>query len=198
MTTSLRALRHCAILLATCVIIPSAARAQAAPAADSTAPAPPPWQNKVRYGGGLSVGPPLLDARDSTSATRWCLEPPTHRAPGDYGHAGATWRDATLTSLFRVLTDSTEHGVLWRRIVGDAPRLAQGESITAERDEATCRAIADVVHREVLGWRDGPTPVVVLRARDFLLVFPALAARGEWGLAVGMNADHTVKGVVTW
>jgi len=55
-----------------------------------------------------------------------------------------------------------------------------------------------VVNRGVLGWDVGPPPVVVFRVRDYLVAYPSNARMGEFGMAVGMNLGHQIRGVATW
>jgi hypothetical protein len=65
-------------------------------------------------------------------------------------------------------------------------------------DEPTCREIAGILNRDVLGWSVGPPPVVIFRVRDYLVAYPSNARRGEWGLAVGMTLRREIRGVALW
>jgi hypothetical protein len=180
--------------------VPAAAPSAAAPtAADSGrgAVAVPPWRNRVRYGGGPSVGAPPSDYTGAAPPKRWCLES-DGRATGDLGLHGGRWRDVSRSWLRQVLSDTTDLGATWRQVLGGAPQLTPADSITEVSDEATCRAVAAGVHRELLGWRVGPPPVVVFRVRDYLIVYPSNARMGEFGFAVGMTLDRKVRGVATW
>ena len=93
---------------------------------------------------------------------------------------------------------SARNGQLWRQILGGAPRITGADSIIQVLDEPTCREIATIVNAEVLGWKVGPPPVVILRVRDHLIAYPSNVPRGEWGIAVGMNLRKEILGVSTW
>jgi hypothetical protein len=164
--------------------------------ADS-ATAKPPWRDSVRYGGGPSVGAPPSDYTGERPPTQWCLQA-TGRSPGDFGLAGWKWTDASRSWLKDVLRDSTDHGAVWRRVLGGAPQLTERDSIVQLADEGTCRAIAEILNRELLGWRVGPPPVVIFRVRDYLIAYPSNARLGEFGMAVGMSLDRRIRGVAAW
>ena len=171
---------------------------QAQGTSDSSAhglPAPP-WRNKVLYGGGPSIGPPASDFSGATPPATWCLRA-TARTTGDYRGATASWTDMSVPWLHQVLSDQTDLGAGWRRVLGGAPQLSASDSITQVMDEDTCRALAATVNRDLLGWQVGPPPVVVLQARGYLIVFPSNASWGEFGLAVGMHKGE-IRGVATW
>jgi hypothetical protein len=97
-----------------------------------------------------------------------------------------------------VLSDSTNLGDGWRKVLGGAPRLAPFDSIIQVMDEATCREVAQILNRELLGWQVGPPPGVIFRVHDYLIVDPSNARRGEFGLAVGMTLQHRIRAVSTW
>jgi hypothetical protein len=97
-----------------------------------------------------------------------------------------------------VLSDTTDHGAVWWQVLGGAPRIAAADSNVEVTDERTCRAVAAVLHRDLLGWRVGPPPVVIFRVRDYLIAYPSDAHRGEFGLAAGMSLKHEIRGVATW
>ena len=160
-------------------------------------PPPPPWYDRVRYGGGPSVGPPPSDYTGAVPPAQWCLKA-DGRATGDFGFTGRSWRAVSRSWLRDVLTDTTDHGAVWRTVLGGAPRIAASDSIVEVTDEQTCRAVAAVLHRDLLGWRVGPPPVVIFRVRDFLIAYPSNARRGEFGLAAGMSLEHEIRGVATW
>lgn len=162
----------------------------------ATPPAPV-WRDSARYGGGPSVGAPPSDFSGAKPPERWCLQT-NARAPGDFGLVGHGWMDATRSWMRDVLSDTTEHGDGWRRVLGGAPRLTPSDSIIQLLDEDACREIAQVLNREVLGWEVGPPPVVVFQVRDYLIAHPSNARRGEWGLAVGMTMQRQVRGVALW
>lgn len=100
--------------------------------------------------------------------------------------------------LRQVLSDTTDWGAGWRRVLGGAPQLAAQDSIVQVTDERACREIAAIVNRELLGWKVGPPPVVVFQVRDYLVAYPSNARMGEFGLAVGMDLEHRIRGVATW
>jgi hypothetical protein len=97
-----------------------------------------------------------------------------------------------------VLSDTTDFGTNWRKVLGGAPPFAQGDSIVQVTDEDECREIAQIINRDLLGWKVGPPPVVVFRVGDHLIAYPSNAGRGEFGLAVGMNLQREIRGVSTW
>jgi hypothetical protein len=156
-----------------------------------------PWSDSVRYGGGPSFGAPPSDYTGERPPTQWCLQA-TGRSPGDFGLAGWRWTDASRSWLRDVLSDTTDHGSGWRRVLGGAPRLTERDSIIQVADEDTCRAIAEILNRDLLGWRVGPPPVVIFRVRDYLIVYPSNARLGEFGMAVGMGLDRRIRGAATW
>jgi hypothetical protein len=162
-----------------------------------TAPATPPWRDSVRYGGGPSVGAPPSDYSGAKPPTTWCLRA-TRRAPGDFGVTGQNWTQASRSWLRQVLSDTTDHGAGWRKVLGGAPQLAPSDSIVQVTDEVECRIIAEKLNRELLGWEVGPPPVVVLRVKDYLIAFPSNARMGEFGMAAGMTLRHQLRGVATW
>jgi hypothetical protein len=161
------------------------------------APPSPPWRDSVRYGSGPSVGAPPSDYTGAKPPARWCLQA-TRRAPGDFAVTGQTWTQASRSWLREVLSDSTDLGTGWRRVLGGAPRLAPADSIVQVTDEPTCHAIAEILNRELLGWDVGPPPVVVFRVRDYLIAYPSNARMGEFGMAVGMSLRRQIRGVSTW
>ena len=162
----------------------------------STAPVPL-WRDSARYGGGPSVGPPPSDYDGTKPPSVWCLQT-TRRAPGDFGVTGQSWMQASRAWLREVLSDTSSHGAVWRRVLGGAPRLAPSDTIVRVLDESTCRDVAELLNLEVLGWPVGPPPVVIFRVHDYLIAFPSNASRGEFGLAVGMSPRHKIQGIVTW
>lgn len=97
-----------------------------------------------------------------------------------------------------MLSDTTDWGATWRKVLGGAPTLVPSDSITQVTDEGACRAIAQILNRDLLGWRVGPPPVVVFRVRDYLIAYPSNARMGEFGLAVGMTLQREIRGVATW
>jgi len=161
---------------------------------DSGAVANPAWRDSARYGGGPSVGPPPSDYTGAVPPATWCLQP-TGRASGDFGGA---WMKTSRSWLQQVLNDTTRFGAVWRKVLGGAPQITAADSIVQVTDEPTCHAIAELLNREVLGWRVGPPPVVIFRVRDHLLAYPSNARRGEWGLAVGMTLRREIRGVALW
>jgi len=159
----------------------------------STAPAPP-WRDSVRYGGGPSVGPAPSDYTGAAPPARWCLRA-IGRAAGDFG---GQWTETSRGWLREVLSDTTDLGDGWRKVLGGAPRLTRADSIVQIDDETVCRSVADILNRELLGWSVGPPPVVIFRVRDYLIAYPSNARRGEFGLAVGMSVAQQIRGVATW
>jgi hypothetical protein len=156
-----------------------------------------PWRKKIYYGGGPSVGTPISDYRGATPPSQWCLQA-GRRAPGDLGGTGSTWTEVSRAWLHRVLSDTTQWGAGWRKVLGDIPPLAPSDSIFQVMDESACRDIAAIIHREFLQWKVGPPPVVVFRLHDNLLAFPSNAPLGEFGLAVGMNLKHEIRSAAMW
>jgi hypothetical protein len=169
-------------------------RSSAQSGRDSSAAPAPPWRDSVRYGGGPSVGPAPSDYTGAAPPLRWCLQA-TGRASGDLG---GQWSEASRGWLREVLTDATDHGDGWRKVLGGAPRLTPADSIVQVDDEAVCHDIAQILNRELLGWSVGPPPVVIFRVRDYLIAYPSNARRGEFGLAVGMSVERRIRGVATW
>lgn len=157
----------------------------------------PIWRDSARYGGGPSVGAPPSSFTGEKPPDKWCLETDA-RGHGDFGQVGWGWTTASRNWLRQVLSDSTEHGTAWRKVLGGAPMLAASDSIVQILDEAACREIAQIVNRDVLGWTVGPPPVVVFRVKDHLIAYPSNARRGEWGLAVGMTLQRQIRGVAVW
>lgn len=92
----------------------------------------------------------------------------------------------------------TEFGEGWRTVLGGAPRLAPQDSIFQLTDEDACRDTARIIDSGLLGWKVGPSPVVVFRVRDYLIAYPSNARMGEFGYAVGMSLRHEILGVATW
>lgn len=164
--------------------------------ADSAAPHPP-WRDSVRYGGGPSVGAPPSHFTGEKPPAKWCLQA-TDNARGDFGRTGASWTDISRSWLRQVLSDTTDFGTGWRKVLGGAPLLAPGDSIVQITDEDECREIAQIINRELLGWKVGPPPVVVFRVGDQLIAYPSNAGMGEFGLAVGMSLQREIRGVSTW
>ena len=160
------------------------------------APAPV-WRDSARYGGGPSVGAPPSSYTGDKPPAKWCLETdaPGH---GDFGRVGWGWMTASRNWLRQVLSDTTDHGAGWRKVLGGAPSLVESDSIVQVLDETECREIAQVVNREVLGWTVGPPPMVVFRVKDYLIAYPSNARRGEWGLAIGMTRRRQIRGVAVW
>ena len=163
---------------------------------DSSAVPVPPWRDSVRYGGGPSVGPPPSDFVGTAPPppTRWCLRA-TGRASGDLG---GPWTETSRGWLRQILSDTTDMGDTWRKVLGGAPKLTPADSIVQIEDEATCRDVAQILNRELLGWRVGPPPVVIFRVRDYLIAYPSNARRGEFGLVVGMTLQRQIRGVAGW
>jgi hypothetical protein len=161
---------------------------------DSGAVANPAWRDSARYGGGPSVGPPPSDFTGAVPPATWCLQA-TGRASGDLT---GPWTATSRSWLRQVLSDTTRLGAVWRRVLGGAPQITPADSILQVTDEPTCRSIAEILNREVLGWRVGPPPVVIFRVRDHLVAYPSNARRGEWGLAVGMTLRREIRGVALW
>ena len=157
----------------------------------------PVWRECVRYGGGPSVGAPPSDYIGERPPSQWCLNA-TGRAPGDFGVTRMTWTEASRSWLSQVLSDTTDLGDGWRSVLGGAPQLTAADSITQVMDEPTCHAIAEMLNRDLLGWKVGPPPVVVFRVRNYLIAFPSNARLGEFGMAAGMGLDRRIRGVASW
>ena len=159
--------------------------------------AAPVWRDSARYGGGPSVGAPPSDYTGEKPPAKWCLQT-DERGHGDFGTSGWGWTTASRSWLRQVLSDTTEHGMGWRKVLGGAPVLTPSDSIVQVLDEDICREVGQVLNRDVLGWAVGPPPVVIFRVRDYLIAYPSNARRGEWGLAVGMTLRREVRGVAVW
>ena len=155
------------------------------------------WRDSVRYGGGPSVGAPPSDYTGATPPAQWCLLA-TGRASGDLGAATQSWTEVSRSWLHQVLSDTTDLGDGWRQVLGGAPRLAETDSIVQVTDESICRDIAATINVGLLGWKTGPPPVVVFRVRGYLVAYPSNARMGEFGLAVGLDLSHHIRGVSTW
>jgi hypothetical protein len=186
--------RHAYLLALAIVSVTASQPAKAQRGRDSTAMPKPPWRDSVRYGGGPSVGPAPSDFNGTAAPARWCLRA-TGRASGDFG---GQWTETSRGWLREVLSDTTDHGQVWRKVLGGAPRLTPADSIVQIDDEALCRDVAKVLNRDLLGWSVGPPPVVVFRVRDYLIAFPSNARMGEFGMAAGMSADRRIRGVAAW
>jgi hypothetical protein len=167
------------VILVVCLASTFAATTTAGAQSDTL----PRWQ--ARYGGGPSFGSPNSDFDGSRPPTQWCL--PTDQ-----------WGEASLGWLRRVLSDTTEFGDGWRKVLGGAATLRASDSLTVVRDEALCRRAADVVNREVLGWSVGPPPIFLVRVRNGLIAYPSNAQLGEFGQAVALDSALHVLGVATW
>ena len=178
-----------AFLVAACATQPDP------PIEDSTAP--PPWGERVRYGGGPSIGPPPSSYTGEAPPEVWCWDESVV-AQGDVGVAGFGWNEATTSWLRQLLTDSAGLGPRWREAIGGTPPLSEGDTLLRVDDDPACREMALIVNRDVLGWEVGPPPVVVLQHRDFSFVFPSNASRGEFGLVIGLDSSRQIRGVLTW
>ena len=163
----------------------------------SGAPATPVWRSGVRYGGGPSVGAPPSDFTGKAPPAHWCLGT-DGPGGGDISARGTRFKDVSRSWLRRVLSDTTDWGATWRKVLGDAPLMIPSDSIVEITDEHTCEVAAQVINRELLGWSVGPPPVVVFRVKNYLVVYPSNARMGEFGFAVGMSADMSIRGVATW
>ena len=84
----------------------------------STATVAPAWYDSVRYGSGPSVGPPPSDYTGDKPPAKWCLQA-TGRASGDFG---GPWTETSRGWLRQVLSDTTDLGDGWRKVLGGAPR----------------------------------------------------------------------------
>jgi len=156
-----------------------------------------PWRGRVVYGGGPSVGAPPSDFTGETPPTHWCLQA-TQRASGDLGVSPQSWTEVSRSWLHQVLSDTTDLGAGWRRVLGGAPPLSARDSIVQVLDERTCHDISEIINLGLLGWEKGPPPVVVFRVRDYLIAYPSNAGMGEFGLAVGLSLERQIRGVATW
>lgn len=165
-------------------------------AAAQNVPAPV-WRDSARYGGGPSVGAPPSTFTGDKAPDRWCLETDA-RGHGDFGQVGWGWTTASRGWLRQILSDTTEWGTVWRKVLGGAPMIVATDSIVQVMDETACRTVADILNRDVLGWSVGPPPVVIFQIKDYLIAYPSNARRGEWGLAVGMTMQRQIRGVATW
>lgn len=106
----------------------------------------PPWADSLRYGGGPSFGAPEAEFDGKKPVAQWCLGP-------------SPWWRASEGWLRQVLSDTSEHGHTWRRVLGNAPTIAATDSIRVVTQEARCVALARLIHRGLLGWPEGPPPI---------------------------------------
>jgi hypothetical protein len=169
------------VAVAAFTLLAPASRAQDTAATQSV----PPWSTQVRYGGGPSLGAPPSDFDGSRSPDRWCLRVPS-------------WERVAIAWLTANLSDTTDFGAGWRRVLGGAPRLTRADTVTVESEETVCARVAEIINRDLLGWKVGPPPVVVLRVRDRLVAFPSNAWRGHFGYAVHLDQSPRIAGVATW
>ena len=168
----------------------------ASDSAANAAPAPA-WRNQVRYGGGPSVGAPPSDFMGKSAPSVWCLAT-DGPGGGDLSPRGTHFKEVTRSWLRQVLSDTSDLGQGWRKVLGGAPQLTPRDSIIEVTDEKTCRQVAQIVNRDVLGWQVGPPPVVIFRVGEYLIAYPSNARLGEFGYAVGMRRDLVIRGVATW
>jgi hypothetical protein len=157
----------------------------------------PVWRNRVRYGGGPSVGAPPSDFMGKVPPRKWCLEM-DGPGQGDLSPRGTSFKEVSRDWLQQVLSDTTDLGATWREVLGGAPQMVARDSIIDVHDEQICRTAAQVINREVLGWKVGPPPVVVFRVGEYFIVYPSNARLGEFGYAVGMSRDLAIRGVASW
>jgi len=161
-----------------------------------TTPAPA-WRNQVRYGDGPSVGAPPSDFMGKAPPSVWCLAT-DGPGGGDMSPRGSHFKEVTRSWLRQILSDTTDFGDGWRKVLGGAPRVTSRDSIIEVVDESTCQRVARIINRDVLGWQVGPPPVVIFRIGDYLIAYPSNARLGEFGYAVGMRRDLLIRGVATW
>jgi hypothetical protein len=163
----------------------------------ANAAAAPTWRNQVRYGGGPSVGAPPSDFMGKEPPSVWCLAT-DGPGGGDLSPRGTHFKEVTRSWLRQVLSDTSRLGAGWRKVLGGAPHVTPRDSIIEVTDEKTCRQVAQIINRDVLGWQVGPPPVVIFRVGDYLIAYPSNARLGEFGYAVGMRRDLVIRGVATW
>lgn len=180
--------------LALVVLVCGSRAASAQRGHDSSAVPAPPWRDSVRYGGGPSVGPPPSDYTGAAPPSKWCLQA-TGRATGDLS---GQWTETSRGWLREVLSDTTDLGDGWRKVLGGAPKLAPADSIVQIEDEAVCHDVAQRLNRQLLGRNVGPPPVVIFRVPDYLIAYPSNFRLGEFGVAVGMTLERRIRGVATW
>jgi hypothetical protein len=161
----------------------------------------------VRFGDtGPSVGSPPSGYDGKTPPDKWCLSPSdTVSAHTSADYSGTSqrwtmreWSNVTLSSLKSLLSDTSGEGDTLRLVYGKAPRIDTAEAIEFVSDEKLCRAAAEILNRELLGWKAGPPPVALLRVHHYLFAYPSRAQLGEWGLLAGMDEKLTIRGVGTW
>jgi hypothetical protein len=155
------------------------------------------WRDSVRYGEGPSVGAPPSDYTGAAPPAQWCLRA-TGPASGDLGSSKQSWTEVSQSWLRQVLSDTTVLGAGWRKVLGGAPQFTQSDTIVQVLDEAACHDIAETINHGLLGWKNGPPPVVVFQIRSYLVAYPSNARMGEFGLAVGMDLAHHIRGVSSW
>jgi hypothetical protein len=168
-------------------------------ASDSVAHATavPVWRNKVRYDEGPSVGAPPSDFMGKAPPSVWCLAT-DGPGGGDMSPRGTHFKEVTRSWLRQVLSDTSDLGEGWRKVLGGAPHVTPRDSVSEVTDEKTCRQVAQIINRDVLGWHVGPPPVVIFRIGEYLIAYPSNARLGEFGYAVGMRPDLVIRGVATW
>ena len=180
-----------------------------APRATSVQPdsSVPYWRTRIRAGsGGPSRSAPPSAFQGKHPPEKWCLAPAdtfSARTHADFGPPGARWTmrewsAVTLAGISQFLGDTSSEGVVLRKVFGDAPLITKSDAIVFVSDEKLCRAAAEIINRELLGWKVGPPPIALISVRHFLLAYPSNALLGEWGYAIGMDEQLHIRGVGTW
>ena len=146
----------------------------------------PVWADSIRKGEGPAFGSPPADFDATTPVTRWCLGP-------------STWWRTSEPWLRQVLSDTTDHGGTWRRVLGNAPQGAASDSIRVVSTEARCVQVARVIHQGLLGWKEGPPPILLADLPDGTMVaWPAKVSFGQYGAIVRLNAAGQILAVAFW
>lgn len=167
----------------------------------------PYWRTHVRAGsGGPSRSAPPSAFKGEHPPEKWCLTPSdtfSARTRADFGPPGARWTmrewsGVTLAGIQQFLGDSSNEGIVLRKVFGGAPLITKADKVDFVTDERLCHAAAEVINRDLLGWKVGPPPIALVRVRHFLLAYPSNALLGEWGYAIGMNEQLNIRGVGTW
>jgi hypothetical protein len=144
----------------------------------------PVWADSLRSGGGPAFGSPEYDG--TRPVAQWCL------GPGPWWRTSEPW-------LRQVLSDTTDQGDSWRRVLGNVPQGSSSDSIRLVSNEARCVQVAKVIHQGLLGWKEGPPPILLADLPDGTLVaWPAATHFGEYGAIVRLNAAGQILAVAFW
>jgi hypothetical protein len=172
-----RSLRLAALLLAG-LTLPAGAQEKT--------PTMPLWADSLRPGGGPSFGSPFPEFDRTKPVTQWCL-------------GTSEWWQASGPRLRQILSDTSVSGLAWRKLLGNATALSASDSLPMVTDEVRCLNAARVIHQGLLGWPEGPPPIVMVDLPDgSAIAFPAATHFGEFGAIVRFNAGRQIVAVAMW